>query len=182
VEWKESNMNDELAQISERSDIRGMGLQCRLRREALGLTRRDMAVLMGVEESTVYRWERGMPPRRLELMLEAFETKVEDIKVGLYAAIQAFGQPFGTVSHNDLHIAVPKPGAQVGTVWVFGKEDQVLDHAPVNLLRALAGQLVAGVDKSKYLVFVQEVGDTDMLLFTQAGQSISTLESTAGSR
>jgi hypothetical protein len=70
----------------------------------------------------------------------------------------------------------------VGTVWVFGKEDQVLDHAPVNLLRALAGQLVAGVDKSKYLVFVQEVGDTDMLLFTQAGQSISTLESTAGSR
>jgi transcriptional regulator with XRE-family HTH domain len=165
-------MNDEMKQARERSDIRGTGLQCRLRREALGLTRRDMAALLGVEESTVYRWESGIPPKRLDLMLVGFEHEVEAIKAKLDERIREFGRPFDTIKHNDLHIAVPRPGVQVGKVWVFGEEERVLDHAPASLLRALAGRLIASVN-AEYLVFAREVEDAGTLDFARATQSIS---------
>jgi hypothetical protein len=105
-------------------------------------------------------------------MLAAYEHEVEAIKAKLDERIREFGRPFGTIKHNDLHIAVPRPGVQVGKVWVFGEEERVLDHAPASLLRALAGRLIASVN-AEYLVFAREVEDAGTLDFARATQSIS---------
>jgi DNA-binding transcriptional regulator YiaG len=47
------------------------------RREALGLSRMRLAALLGVDVTTLWRWEVGKqaPPRWLDLALEALESR-----------------------------------------------------------------------------------------------------------
>lgn len=166
---------DEIAKEYASLDFQGNGLQNRLRREALGLTRRDIAALLDVQESTVYRWDTGASSKRLETLLDAYEHAFDDVNAMTEDALRDLGEPIGTVDHNDVHIVVPKPDARVKSVWVFGKESRLLSGAPAGLLRVLAGRIITRLMKSTYLLFARETGDTGMLLFLQVGRSESPL-------
>ena len=54
------------------------GQEVKKRRHKLGLTRRGLAQLIGVTESSVYSWETGILPflPNRELALETIETKL----------------------------------------------------------------------------------------------------------
>lgn len=157
-------------------DFQGMGLQNRLRREALGLTRRDMATMLGVQESTIYRWEHGAPSRSLTDVLDVYEYAAEDVRGRIRAALDRFGPTGRRIDHEDVHITVPKPGANVGDVWVFGEEYRSLRNAPAGLIRAIAGRLITLLRESPYRVFARETDTDGMLLFVQVGRSESLID------
>lgn len=168
------NEMDGIAEDYGNLDFQGMGLQNRLRREVLGLTRRDMAAMLGVRESTIYRWEHGAPSQALTDVLDVYEHAAEDVRDRIMAALDKFGPTGRRIDHEDVHITVPKPGANVGDVSVFGEEDPVLRNAPAGLIRAIAGRLITLLRESPYRAFARETDAAGMLHFVQVtrGESI----------
>jgi HAMP domain-containing protein len=154
-------------------DFQGRGLQNRLRREALGLTRRDLAGLLSVRESTIYRWEHGTPAHSVEAILDSYESAAVGIRGRIKSALDRLGPTGRRIDHEDMHITVPKPGASVGDVFVFDDGEPVLRNPPAGLVRAIAGRLITLLRESPYRVFARETDDAGMLLFAQVGRGES---------
>jgi transcriptional regulator with XRE-family HTH domain len=155
------------------TDLQGLGLQFRLRREALGMSRREIARLMDVEESTVFRWEHAFPPNGVVSMITEFEYRIHrlrsNFKAQATAARDAQIDAFGAApAHVDIHLTVPKSDAKVGAVFVFGQEERLLEHMPIGLIRSLAGHLIDDLQNEDYRIFARETDAADPLRFAQA--------------
>lgn len=153
---------DEIAEEYTSLDFQSTGLQNRLKREALGITRRDIAAMMDVEESTVYRWEHGESTKRLDKMINDYSQWAERFQsrflTKFKTLIADYKAPDDMVITNmDLHLAVPKPGTTAGTVFVFQEEDWMMDHAPAGLIRAIAGRILANLNDIPNRIFVREL-------------------------
>jgi transcriptional regulator with XRE-family HTH domain len=155
-------MNNEMKYDSSDTDFQGEALQMRLRREALGLSRVEAARLCGVEESTVYRWEHLDPAQKYHAAISELEYRVARVRKIFAAKLKAKTDDIYVpdtlrITGTDLHIIVPKPGVEVGDVWMFGEEEPWLARMPAGAIRILAGIIIKDMQETTYRLFAREM-------------------------